>query len=425
MTHLPEDALPAPASEAAPAGPRFGPVFVPPPDSHLDSATIIAVEEAAELPTYAKLPVVITRGAGIMLYDVAGRGYLDFYSGHAVALTGHCHPKVVAAITHQAQRLIFYSNVVYNDTRAVYAAALMRIAPQGYGRVFFCNSGAEAIETALKIARKFTGRSRMVAMEGSFHGRTAGALSITHNRRYRTGFGIGPLESLVSFVPFGSAAAVEAAVGPDTAAVVIEPIQSIAGVRMAPPQYYRDLRAICDAAGALLIFDEAQTAFGRTGKMWAGEGWDVIPDLITLSKGIASGVPMGATLVSTRIGDTVHVEEHGSTFGGSPLACAAAAATLDIVIAEDFCGRATTLEPIIRAALADLPHLVEIRGLGLLLGLRFDCPAKPIQDALLAQGVILGTCADPSVLRMMPPLVIEEAHIATFAAILRTVLHAL
>src|SRR5262249_52606528 len=196
---------------------RFGPVFVPPPDAHLDAATIVAVEDAAELPSYVKLPVVITRGAGMMLYDVDGRAYYDFYSGHAVAVTGHCHPHVVAAIQRQAERLIFYSNVVYNDIRAVYAAALMKVAPQGFGRVFFCNSGAEANEVALKIVRKFTGRIRLVAMEGAFHGRTAGALSVTHNRKYRTGFGIGPLESLVSFVPFGSAAAVAAAVGSDTA----------------------------------------------------------------------------------------------------------------------------------------------------------------------------------------------------------------
>jgi acetylornithine aminotransferase/acetylornithine/N-succinyldiaminopimelate aminotransferase len=270
--------------------------------------------------------------------------------------------------------------------------------------------------------RRFTGRSRMVAMEGSFHGRTAGALSITHNRRYRSGFGIGPLESLVNFVPFGSAAAVEAAVGPDTAAVVIEPIQSIAGVRMAAPEYYRDLRAICDAAGALLIFDEAQTALGRTGKMWAGEGWGVIPDLITVAKGIASGVPMGATLVRSSIAQTIGLEEHGSTFGGSPLACAAAAATLDIVIAEDLCGRATQMESVARAALAGLPHLLEVRGMGLLLGLCFDRPAKAIQEALLAHGILIGTCADPTVLRMMPPLIVEESHIAAFATALRAVL---
>ncbi|HUS16732.1 MAG TPA: aminotransferase class III-fold pyridoxal phosphate-dependent enzyme [Chloroflexia bacterium] len=403
-------------------GPRFGPVFVPPVDPHLDAATIVAVEDGAELPTYVKLPVVITRGAGVMLYDVDGREYYDFYSGHAVAVTGHCHPQVVKALCDQAGRLIFYSNVVYNDTRAVYAAALMKVAPQSFGRVFFCNSGAEANETALKMARKYTGRSRMVAMEGSFHGRTAGALSVTHNRKYSAGFGIGPLESLVSFVPFGSAAAVAAAVGPDTAAVVIEPIQSIAGVRMAPPRYYQELRQICDAAGALLIFDEAQTAFGRTGKMWAGEHWEVIPDVITLSKGIASGVPMGATLVNTRIGDTVQVEEHGSTFGGSPLACAAAAATLEVVIAEDLTGRAVRLGALVRERLTGLPHLVEIRGLGLLLGLRFDVPGKIVQDALLGRGIILGTSADLSVLRLMPPLVVEDAHIEHLARTLREVL---
>ncbi len=407
-----------------PGAARYGPIFVPPPDAHFDAATIVAVEDAAELPSYVKLPVVITRGAGVMLYDAADRPYYDFYSGHAVAVTGHCHPHVVAAIQRQAERLIFYSNVVYNDARAVYAAALMKVAPQGFGQVFFCNSGAEATEAALKIARRYTGRMRMVAMEGAFHGRTAGALSVTHNRKYRSGFGIGPLESLVSFVPFGSATAVAAAVGSDTAAVVLEPVQSIAGMRVAAAEYYQEVRAICDAAGALLIFDEAQTAFGRTGKMWAGEHWGVIPDIITLSKGIASGVPMGATLVTADIAATIHVEEHGSTFGGSPLACAAASATLETIIGEGLAGRAAALEPLIRARLQTLPHVVEIRGLGLLLGIRLDIPAGNVQGALLSRGIIIGTSADPLVLRLMPPLIVEEAHIEHFAHELEAVLHA-
>jgi predicted acetylornithine/succinylornithine family transaminase len=383
---------------------------------------IVAQEEAAQLRTYAKLPLVLTRGSGVWVYDEAGRAYLDFYSGHAVTLTGHCHPRVVAAIQQQAQELLFYSNIVYNPVRSRYAERLMSVAPPGYGQVFFCNSGAEANETALKLARKFTGRPNVVALEGAFHGRTAGALSVTANQKYSAGFGVEPLAAHVQFVPWGDLAAAQAAVDDQTAAIILEPIQSIAGVRMADATYYQGLRALADAAGAVLIFDEIQTGLGRTGHLWVGEHWGVTPDLITLAKGIASGVPMGATLVSSRIAATVHIEEHGSTFGGGPLACAAADATLATILDEDLPAHAAAMEALIRDTYADLPHLTEIRGLGLLLGLKLDVPGKPVQAAALEQGLILGTSGDPQVLRLMPPLMVQAGEIAQARAILQTVL---
>ncbi len=389
----------------------------------IDAAAVMAEETAAQLGTYAKLPIVATRGAGIFIYDATGRTYYDFYCGHAVTLLGHCPPAVVAAIQSQAARLIFYSNMVFNEVRADYAAALTAAAPEGYGQVFFCNSGAEANETALKLARRFTGRARILAMEGAFHGRTMGALTMTANAKYQAGFG--PLVPEIAHIPFGDLAAAEAALNDQVAAIILEPIQSIAGVRMADAAYYQGLRALCDRAGALLIFDEIQTGLGRTGTMWAGEHWGVVPDIITLAKGIASGVPMGATLVSTRVAETVHLDEHGSTFGGGPLVCAAAHATLRTIQEGNLPAHAAAIGEQIRAGLEPLPHVRRVRGLGLLLGLELDVPAKQVQTAALEQGIILGTSGDAHVLRVMPPLVVTPADVDHLIAVLRGVLEAI
>ncbi len=385
-----------------------------------DAAAAMTAETTAQLGTYAKLPIVAVRGAGIHLYDADGRDYYDFYCGHAVTLVGHCHPQVVAAIQAQAAQLIFYSNIVYSDVRAAYATALMAAAPAGYGQVFFCNSGAEANETALKVSRKFTGRPTIIALAGGFHGRTMGALAMTSNAKYKAGFE--PLLLGVEFAPFGDLAALAAQMDANTAAVIVEPIQSIAGVRMAAAAYYQGLRALCDEQGALLIFDEIQTGLGRTGKMWAGDHWGVIPDIITLAKGIASGVPMGATMMTTRIAETIHLDEHGSTFGGGPLVCAAAAATLAVIQSGDLPAHAAAMGERIRNALGGLPHVLEVRGLGLLLGLHLDIPAKTVQTAALEHGIILGTSGDANVLRVMPPLVVTAADVDHLAATLEVIL---
>lgn len=393
-------------------------------DVQIDRQAIIDEEASAQLGTYAKLPIVAVRGEGIMLYDASGKAYHDFYCGHAVTLTGHCHPAVVRAIQEQAERLIFYSNIVYSDVRAKYAGMLVGVAPEGYGQVFFCNSGAEANETALKLARKFTGRPTIVAMDGGFHGRTMGALAMTSNPKYKQGFE--PLLPGVEFAPFGDLAAVEGLMSQQAmAAVIVEPIQSIAGVRMAGAEYYRGLRELCDRHGSLLIFDEIQTGLGRTGTLWAGEHWGVVPDVITLAKGIASGVSMGATLISTRVAETVHLDEHGSTFGGSPIACAAAAATLSVILQDGMVAHAAEMGDLMKARLSALPHVVEVRGLGLLLGLRLDVPSKDVQAAALQRGIILGTSGDPNVLRVMPPMVVTTEDVEHLAAVLGDVLGAL
>ena len=386
----------------------------------IKTEAIIDKETRAQLGTYAKLPLVAVRGEGIMVYSAEGKAYYDFYCGHAVTLTGHCHPQVVAAIQEQAARFIFYSNIVYNDARAHYASSLVSVAPGGYGQVFFCNSGAEANETALKLSRKFTGRPTVIAMQGGFHGRTMGALAMTSNPKYKAGFE--PHLPGVEFAPFGELDALDTMMSESIAAVILEPIQSIAGVTMASPAYYQGLREVCDRWGALLVFDEIQTGLGRTGKLWAGEHWGVIPDIITLAKGIASGVPMGATLVSTRIAETVHLDEHGSTFGGGPLACAAATATLDVILSGDLPAHAAAMGALIKEKLGGLPHVKEVRGLGLLLGLSLDVPAKQVQDAAFERGIILGTSADPNVLRVMPPMVVTSEDIEHLASTLDEVL---
>jgi predicted acetylornithine/succinylornithine family transaminase len=386
----------------------------------LDRQAIMEEEGHAQLGTYAKLPIVAVRGEGIMIYDADGTAYYDFYCGHAVTITGHCHPRVVAAIKEQAERLIFYSNIVYNDVRAHYAARLIEAAPDGFGQVFFCNSGAEANETALKLSRKFTGRPTIIAMEGAFHGRTMGALAMTANPKYKAGYE--PLLPGVEFAPWGDLSALEALMSDSVAAVILEPIQSIAGVRMMDANYYRGLRDMCDKFGALLVFDEIQTGLGRTGKMWVGDHWDVTPDIITLAKGIASGVPMGATLVSSRIAVTVKLDEHGSTFGGGPLVCAAAAATLDVILEDDLIANAAEMGDLMKRELGTLPHVGEVRGMGLLLGLYLDIAAKDVQAAALKQGIILGTSADPHVLRVMPPMIVTHQDVKHLVEVLKKVL---
>ena len=389
-------------------------------ETGIDAQSVIQEETQAQLGTYAKLPIVAVRGEGIMLYSADGSAYYDFYCGHAVTLLGHCHPRVVAAIQEQAARLIFYSNVVYNDVRARYAGKLVASAPEGFGQVFFCNSGAEANETALKLSRKFTGRPSVIAMRGAFHGRTMGALAMTDNPKYKAGFE--PLQPGVEFAPFGELKPLADMMSEQVAAVILEPVQSIAGVRVADAAYYRGLKELCDKWGALLVFDEIQTGLGRTGKLWAGEHWGVTPDIITLAKGIAGGVPMGATLVSSRVAQTVKLDEHGSTFGGAPLACAAASATLDVILGEDLPSHAAAMGNLIKEHVCELPHVQEVRGMGLLLGLLLDLPAKDVQAGALERGVILGTSADPNVLRLMPPMVVTEADVDHLASVLGAVL---
>ncbi|HLA63705.1 MAG TPA: aspartate aminotransferase family protein [Rhodothermales bacterium] len=373
-----------------------------------------AVEDAYTLPTYPKPPVALVRGEGTTVWDVEGNPYLDFYGGHCVALLGHCPPRVVEAVRKQAGELLFYSNAVYSPVRAHAAKTLVGLAPEGLGRVFWCNSGTEANETALKLARATTGRPHVVAMEGGFHGRTLGSLAVTWGDKYHA-----PYKSALAptrFVPFGDAAAVrDALAGGDVAAVILEPIQSMAGVVEAEPAYYRALREACDATGTLLLFDEVQTGVGRTGFFLFGEHVGVTPDMATLAKSLGSGVPVGAVLVSEAIAATVKSGDQGTTFGGGMLAMAAVQATLDMLMDEDLMHRAPCLFRRLRNALSSIGGVLDVRGRGALIGVVLDRPAKGVVAALRTHGVIAGGADDPAVVRLMPPLTTTDAEIDRFA----------
>ncbi len=386
----------------------------------MDDAAIRAAEDRTLLATYAKFPVSLATGRGAWVTDTAGKRYLDLYGGHAVALTGHCHPRMVAAIREQAERLLFYSNAVYLDVRARAAEALARFLPEGM-RAFLVNSGTEANEAALKTARMVTGRPGVVAMEGSFHGRTLGALSATGLPPYREK--AGPLVPGTVFVPFGDERALAGAVGEDTAAVILEPIQSMAGVREAPPDYYRAAREICTRAGALLILDEVQTAPARTGARFYGEHPGVLPDLVTTAKGIASGVPCGLLLAAAPVAERVREGDHGCTFGGGPLASAALAATLEVIEEEELTENAARMGELLAGGLRAVPGVTEVRGRGLLLGAVLDRKAKPVRQALLERRILVSTTpGDDRVLRLLPPLVLGPDEVDVFLDALRAVL---
>ena len=370
----------------------------------------------ALLPTYAPFPFVMTNGDGDRVYDDRGQAYWDFYGGHCVASTGHGHPRVIASVVQQAQELMFYSTAGSIPVRERAAEALVAFANGvdiGIASAFFCNSGAEANESALKVALKLTGRKRFVAFEGSFHGRTLLALSVTDDAKLRKGFEahLAP----VTFLPFGDSEAMAHVDLSDVAAVILEPLQSMAGVKTADLDWFHQLQKACRKAGALLIFDEVQTGFGRLGAPFAAGLLGIRPDLLTCAKGIASGVPMGALLMSEGIAIQLKAGDLGSTFGGSPLACAALLATLEVIQGEGLMNRAMVLEGRLRRGLAG-SMVTNVHGAGLLLGLRIPGKAAALKGHLFAHHILLGGSADPDVLRLMPPLVLTDQAVEAFLA---------
>jgi acetylornithine/N-succinyldiaminopimelate aminotransferase len=381
---------------------------------------IIGIEEEFQVATYKKFPFAITRGEDVWVYTSEGERYLDLYGGHAVVSTGHAHPGIVRAISEQAGRLVFYSNLVYNDARARAARKLIEVAPAALKKVFFVNSGTEANENALKIARKLTNRLQVISFEGGFHGRTPGSLTATGLAKYREG--VSPLLEGHVYAPFGDAEAVEQLIGADTAAVMLEPVQSMGGVRMAEPSFYRALRQLCDRAGAMLIYDEVQTGMGRTGDFFFAGRDGVTPDLVTLAKGIASGMPMGAVLMTDEIAAHIKVGDLGTTFGGGPLAAAALEATIDIIRDERLLENVRVNSEYLFAELGKMAAVEERRGLGYLIGIKFKADsAKPYQQALLEQRIITGLADDASILRLLPPLTLRREHIDMFLDVLSAI----
>jgi len=361
---------------------------------------------------YQRFPVTIERGEGIKVWDVNGKEYLDCMGGYGVALVGHRNPRVVSAIKAQVEKIITVHTSLYNKTREEFLENLIKLAPKGLTNVHLGNSGAEAIEAAIKFARKHTGRSKMVAMNGSYHGKSMGALSLTFNPKYRKSFM--PLVEPVEFSPFGDIDALRSKVDKDTAFVIMEPIQGEGGINVAPDGFLQDVRKICDESGALLIFDEIQAGLGRTGKMWACDHWNTAPDIMCLAKGIAGGVPMSATLVKPDILASMSRGEHSSTFGGNPLSCAAGVATLQALTQDGLIDNAAKVGALFRDGLERLKekHSVirQVRGKGLMIGVEMKFEVKDILFDGIAEGVLL-LYSGRNIVRLLPPLVMTEQDV--------------
>jgi acetylornithine/N-succinyldiaminopimelate aminotransferase len=352
------------------------------------------------------------RGEGAILHTRDGRTLIDFYGGHAVALLGYRHPRLVAALGGQAEELFFQSNSVPLAVRAQAAGRLVRFGPAGLTRAFLVNTGAEANENALRLAFRHTGRSRVVALEGAFHGRTAGAAAVTWKSEKWYAFPRTPFD--VTFVPRGDLDALKAALGPDVAALILEPIQGQAGAVDLGGGYLTAARELTRKAGALLIFDEVQCGMGRTGRPFAAQTYGVTPDLLTTAKGLAGGFPAGAVLASDEVSAGLKHGDLGTTFGGGPLACALIEAVIDTIEAEDLLPRVRTLSQLIRDT-CQVGPVTGVQGAGFLLGLRTTRPAREIVNELLDHGILAGTSGDPDIVRLLPPLVLEESHVETLA----------
>ena len=383
---------------------------------------ITTLEEQYQLATYKKMPVVAERGEGVWIYTSDGERYLDLYGGHAVAGTGHCHPQVVRAIREQTEKLLFYSNLVYSETRARAAEKLVSVAPDSLTKAFFCNSGTEANENAMRMARFATGRENVITFGGGFHGRTADAISATFLGKYRE---IGkPNVPGHLKAEFGDIDSVAVLADDSVAAIMLEPIQSMAGVKMALPSYYRALRELCDERGIVLIYDEVQTGIGRTGDwFFAGSeaGDRVVPDIVTLAKALGSGIPVGACLVTEKIAAHIKENDLGTTFGGGMIAMAAATATLEAIESDRMLENVREVEWYLRERLKEIEQVVNVHGRGFLLGLEFMDNAKTIHAALLEQKIITGTSSDPKVLRLLPPLCLQKDHVDLFVDTLRQI----
>ncbi len=372
---------------------------------------VMAWEEKYESGVYNKQPIVLVRGAGARVWDIDGTEYIDCVGGHGAANLGHAHPAVVAAVTAQAQRMFLSPNGFYNDMRAQLLKELVRIAPPGIERAFLCSSGTEAVEAALKFARLATKRTKIISTMRAFHGRTMGALSTTWNKEYREPFE--PLIPDVTFVPYGKLDRLDKAMDDQTAAVILEAVQGEGGVNPGDGEYLRGAQALCRERGALFIADEVQTGFGRTGKLFACEHYDLQPDLMAVAKSIAGGLPMGACLIGERVGE-MPKKSHGNTFGGNPLVCAAALATIHALETEQLPERAARLGARLMEGFRaiDSPVIREVRGLGLMVGIELKTQSGPYLGALAERGV-LALPAGGTVMRFLPPLVISEADIET------------
>ncbi|MEJ2261001.1 MAG: aspartate aminotransferase family protein [Nitrosopumilaceae archaeon] len=361
---------------------------------------------------YQRFPVTVEKGKGAHVWDIDGKEYIDCMGGYGVALVGHQNDRVNKAIKEQIDKIITVHSSLYNKTREEFLRTLIGLAPKNLTQVHLNNSGAEAVEAAMKFARKFTGKKGMVAMKGSYHGKSFGALSLTFNPKYKKAFA--PLVEKVSFASYGDIESLRSVIDDDTAFVILEPIQGESGIVVAPDGFLQEVRKICDEKGILLIFDEIQAGLGRTGRLWACDHWNTAPDIMCLAKGIAGGVPMGATLVRPDILAAISKGEHSSTFGGNPLACAAGIAALKALTEDGLIENSDNRGKVFRDGLEKLkenhPIIRDIRGNGLRIGVELKFEVRDILMNLIKEGVLM-LYSGRNILRILPPLVITEEDI--------------
>jgi len=378
----------------------------------VDREQIILAEQNLMANVYAKRPVVIVKGKADLLWDQNGKEYIDCTGSYGSCVVGYCHPRVVEAIKNQSEKLTSCHGSMYNDSRSELLQRISRITPKNLEKVFLSNSGAEAVECALKLARKCTGKKEIITMMGAYHGKTFGSLSATWDRKYRDPFL--PLLPGIRHVPYGNMERLRENINFETAAVIAEPIQGESGVKVPPEGFLKQLRELCDEKEILLILDEIQTGFGRTGMLFAFQHWDVVPDITCLAKGVAGGIPIGLTLSRNEIMSSLKVGEHSTTYGGNPLACAAATASIEVLEEENLLEKARLQGDYFASRLNQLKdkHKVtrEVRGLGLMIGVETRFEVLNIILGSIERGVLI-LDAGRNVLRFLPPLVITREHI--------------
>ena len=394
---------------------------------NLDKMKVFEQDKKYFMPVFSRYPLVLSHGEGPYIFDTDGKKYIDFLAGIAVNVLGHAHPELVKAICEQAGRLIHCSNLYYTEPQALLIEKLAELS--GLNKVFIANSGAEANEGAMKLARKFgkmksADKFEIITAEHSFHGRTLATLTATGQPKYQEGYE--PLPGGFRYVPFNDKEALKAVVSAKTCAVLIEPIQGEGGVHVPLDGYLQYARELCDKHGALLIFDEIQSGMGRTGTFLACQGYGVKPDIVTLAKGLAGGVPIGAFMATDEVAAAFSPGDHGSTFGGNPLACAAALAVLNVIEKENLMANALSMGTYLMNELENLkkkyPALIKsVRGKGLMVGAELSKPGREVVDRCMAQGAIIN-CTAGNVLRFVPPLDIRREHVDEVVAILDGVL---
>jgi acetylornithine/LysW-gamma-L-lysine aminotransferase len=370
-------------------------------------------EDRYVAPLYQRFPVNIAKGKGTRVWDTAGKEYIDCMGGYGVALVGHCNDRVVNALKMQAEILITAHMSTYNDTRLRFMEKITSVAPPSLNKIFFANSGAESVEAALKFARKYSGRHGVIAMNGAYHGKTFGALSVTYSEKYRKSFM--PLLDGVKFVPYSDPSMLEEVIDDTIGTVILEPIQGETGIIVPPADLLPKIREICNRRNLVLIFDEIQAGLGRTGKMWAGENWNTTPDIMCLAKGIAGGIPMGLVLAKQEIMDAMKLGEHSSTFGGSPIACAAGTATIEALTDDKLIDNAAKMGVHFKEGLNRLQekHKIvrQVRGIGMMLGVELRFDVKDVLFDGIRRGLLI-LYSGRNILRLLPPLVMDEVTVS-------------